>query len=190
MGRSYGRSASSPISTTRPSKPSARSVSAALAPARLAPTIMNVWSVAMWHFLLLSSGSDSGHALHRGCMNMQVRAWREDCRACQREELLARTCVLAQHAMHGRGNRLRSPGLDPPHGHAHVLGLDHDTDSLGGEVLLKPVRHLDRQTFLHLKVAGEQLDNAGQLRQAEDAFARQVADVGDSGERQHVVLAQ
>ena len=38
-GRSYGRSASSPTSTTRPSKPSERRVSAALAPASPAPTI-------------------------------------------------------------------------------------------------------------------------------------------------------
>ena len=41
-GRSYGRSGSSPSSTTRPSKPSSRRVWAALAPARPAPTMTNV----------------------------------------------------------------------------------------------------------------------------------------------------
>ena len=45
-GRSYGRSVSSPISTIRPAKPSARSVSAALAPASDAPTMTNVRSSA------------------------------------------------------------------------------------------------------------------------------------------------
>ena len=60
-----------------------------------------------------------------------------------------------------------------------MLSLDHDTDSLGGEVVLQPLRHLDGQAFLHLEVAGEQLDNAGQLGQAENPFARQVANVGD-----------
>src|SRR5215218_8481484 len=39
--------------TTRPSKPSARSVSAALAPARLAPTITNVWSCEWSRVMLL-----------------------------------------------------------------------------------------------------------------------------------------
>src|SRR5674476_490897 len=37
---------------------------------------------------------------------------------------------------------------------------------------------------------GAQRDNAGQLGPAEDALARKVADVGDPGERQHVVLAK
>ena len=45
-------------------------------------------------------------------------------------------------------------------------------------MLLQPVRHLDGQAFLHLEVASEQLDDAGQLGQAEDALARKVADVG------------
>src|SRR5580692_11717598 len=41
-GRSYGSSGSEPTSTISPSKPSARRVSAALAPARLAPAITKV----------------------------------------------------------------------------------------------------------------------------------------------------
>jgi len=40
-----------------------------------------------------------------------------------------------------------------------------------------------------VEVAGEQLDHPGQLGQAEDAVAGQVADVGHAGERQQVVAA-
>ena len=57
-------------------------------------------------------------------------------RAGQCEELLARAGVVAQNPMNGRGNRPRPLGLHPAHGHAHVLGLDYDADSPGGEVLL------------------------------------------------------
>jgi hypothetical protein len=71
-----------------------------------------------------------------------------------------------------------------------MFSLNHNTDSLGRKVLLQPVRHLDRQPFLHLEVAGEQLDNARQLGQAKNAFTGQLADVSDPGERQHVVLTQ
>jgi len=49
-GRSYGRSRSAPISSTRPSKPSVRSSSSAFAPARLAPTMMNVCSLTVSSF--------------------------------------------------------------------------------------------------------------------------------------------
>jgi hypothetical protein len=71
-----------------------------------------------------------------------------------------------------------------------VLGLDHHADSLGGKVLLQPVRDLNGKPLLHLEVPGEQLNHARQLGQTEDALTGQVADVSDPGERQHVVLAQ
>jgi hypothetical protein len=40
-----------------------------------------------------------------------------------------------------------------------------------------------------MPAAGEQFDHPGQLRQAQDAAGGQVADVGDAGEWQQVVLA-
>ena len=61
---------------------------------------------------------------------------------------------------------------------------------LGAQVILEPVGDLLGQPLLHLQVTREQLHHAGQLRQPENAFAGQVADVRDALERQHVVLAQ
>jgi len=59
-GRSYGRSVSSPISTTGPSNPFWRRVSAALAPARLAPTITYAASVFMFRSPLGQSAAEPG----------------------------------------------------------------------------------------------------------------------------------
>ena len=47
-----------------------------------------------------------------------------------------------------------------------------------------------RQPLLHLQVTREQIDDPRQLREADDPIARQVADVRDPVERQQVVLAQ
>ena len=54
---------------------------------------------------------------------------------------------------------------------------------------LEPVGDLLGQPLLDLRAAGEQLDHPGELGQAEDPLARQVADVRDAEEREHVVLA-
>ena len=51
------------------------------------------------------------------------------------------------------------------------------------------VADLFGQPFLGLRPGGEVLHQAGQLGQAEDPLARQVADVRDPGEGQQVVLA-
>jgi hypothetical protein len=45
------------------------------------------------------------------------------------------------------------------------------------------------QPFLHLRAGGKVPDDAGQLGQPEDPFARQIPDVRDAGEREQVVLA-
>jgi hypothetical protein len=71
-----------------------------------------------------------------------------------------------------------------------VLGLDHHADPLWRQVILQPVGDLLGQPLLHLQITGEQLDHPRQLGQPEDPIARQVADVRDALERQHVVLAQ
>jgi hypothetical protein len=71
-----------------------------------------------------------------------------------------------------------------------VLGFDHRADSLGRQVLLRRVGDLLGRALLNLQVSGEQADNAGQLRQPEDALPGQVTDVGDFVEGQYVVLAQ
>ncbi|GAA2794453.1 hypothetical protein GCM10010441_19650 [Kitasatospora paracochleata] len=62
-------------------------------------------------------------------------------------------------------------------------------EGFAAEVLLQPVGDLLGEPFLHLRAAGEVLDDPGELGQAEDPPSRQVADVGGADERQQVVLA-
>ena len=71
-----------------------------------------------------------------------------------------------------------------------MLRLEHDTDASRRELFLQPVRDLNGHPLLDLQPSCEELDDARQLRQPENAVARDVADVGDADERQHVVLAQ
>src|ERR1017187_5853197 len=64
------------MSTTRPSKPSVRSVSAALAPARLAPTMTNVWVEAMappWLVCVVDEGH--GSMMHLRSMHHEDNSW-------------------------------------------------------------------------------------------------------------------
>jgi hypothetical protein len=72
----------------------------------------------------------------------------------------------------------------------HRCSASTTTPTPRAQLLLQPADDLAGEPFLGLEVAGEQLDHPGQLGQAQDALARQVADVGDTPERQQVVLAQ
>jgi hypothetical protein len=71
-----------------------------------------------------------------------------------------------------------------------VLGLEHDADAARAQAVVEPVGDLLGQALLHLQVACEQLDHARQLGEADDPVARQVADVRDAVEREHVVHAE
>src|SRR5688572_24144445 len=130
--------------TTRPAKPSWRRVSAALAPARLAPTITMVW------ISLILQGSLSGRDTGQG------------------EELLPGAGVVTEQTVKRRGDGFRPHGPDTSHRHALVFCFEHHSHAFGGEVLLQPVGHLLGQALLDLEVAGEELDHPGQLRQPEE----------------------
>src|SRR5581483_11270849 len=93
------------------------------------------------------------------------------------EELLTGAGVVAQQAVDGGGDRARALGPDAAVRHAEVLGLDDDADALRLEILVQPVRDLLGQALLDLQVPAEELDDAGQLGQAEDALAGHVAHV-------------
>ena len=71
-----------------------------------------------------------------------------------------------------------------------MLGVEHDADALRREVIGPPAGDLGGQALLDLQAAGEQVDDAGELRQPQDALAGQVADVRDAVERQQVVLEE
>lgn len=71
-----------------------------------------------------------------------------------------------------------------------MLGLQDDPDALGCDVELEPVGDLLGESLLDLEVPGEQLDDAGELGEPEDATVGDVADMGNAVERQEMVLAQ
>src|SRR4051812_3859362 len=171
-GRSYGCSGSAPTSTTRPSYPSARSVSAALAPARPPPT----------------STTPSGPIMGFRPLGRWTR--RSPAGAGEGEELLPGAAVLPQHTAQGRGEGPRAGGADAAQRHAHVLGLDDHADAPRGQVVLQPVGDLLGEPLLHLQVVREQLDHPGELGQPENPAPRQVGHVRGAPEGQQVVLAQ
>ena len=53
---------------------------------------------------------------------------------------------------------------------------------------MQPAGDLRGESLLNLEIAGEQLDDADQLGQPQDALGGDVADVGDAVEGQQVVL--
>ena len=96
---------------------------------------------------------------------------------------------VAQCPEQGRGDGLGAEGPHAAQRHARVLGLKQHADAPRAQALGQAVGDLFGQPLLDLRPGREVLDQAGQLGQAEDALAGQVADVRDTGERQQVVLA-
>src|SRR5687768_14988826 len=101
----------------RPAKPTSRAASAALAPARLAPTMARVLEVIM-----VAPGCGPGR-----CGRSSSR------QPCEGEELGAGSGVLTKDPVERRGHGQAPRRLHPPEGHAEVLGLEHHTDALGAE---------------------------------------------------------
>ena len=73
--------------------------------------------------------------------------------------------------------------------HALVLGLDHHGDPARFQRLVDRRDDLAGQAFLGLEAAGEDVDDAGELREPNDFFTGIVGDMGLADERHHVVLA-
>src|SRR5580704_9835646 len=149
------------MSVILPSKPSSRRVSAALAPARLAPMMTNPRSSVMtipsrWRRSLLAG---------RGPWPASAAG------AGQGQEFGPGALVVAYRAVQGRGDRAGSRGAHAPQGHAQVLGFEHHADAPRTEVLVQPMRDLRRQPLLDLQPPGKVLDHPGELGQPEDARA-------------------
>ena len=58
---------------------------------------------------------------------------------------------------------VRSLLLDPSHGHAHVVGLDHDRNAPRFKCAIDGVRDLGCHVFLGLKAASKNINRAGDL---------------------------
>src|SRR3954452_9440708 len=109
----------------------------------------------------------------------------------ERHRLGAGGGVGAEAAAHRGGDGAGAGLLDPAHGHAEVLGLDHDDHAAGLEDLHEGVGDLGGQPLLHLGPLGVDVDQPGQLGQPGHlpALGRDVSDMGHARERHQVVLA-
>ena len=165
-GRSYGRSASAPIRTRRPSKPSSRRVSAALAPARLAPTITN----ALVGRHRVPPGSGLGAPRARGTPV-----------GCG---------IVADEPVKGRRRGAASRASGRRAGTCTVLGLDHDADALRIEVLVDPAGDLASSAAPAPEGAGRTARRPGRASTGQGSGPGEIADMGDAVEGQEVVLAE
>lgn len=80
--------------------------------------------------------------------------------------------------------------LDSPHLSAEMRRLEMHGDAAGRDQLHERVGDLLAEAFLHGEPACEQPDEAGQLGDADDLVAGDVADVRCAVERQRVMLAE
>lgn len=69
-----------------------------------------------------------------------------------------------------------------------MFGFDDDKHTEWVQSLLKTVRHLGRQSLLHLGTTGEPVNESCELRQPGHPPSRQVGDMSLSMERDEVVL--
>lgn len=105
------------------------------------------------------------------------------------EELVAGGDGVVEAAEHGGRDHPRALFFDAAHDHAQVAGFDDDADALGFEGVHQRPGDLVRQAFLHLEAAGEDVGQPGELADADNPSAGDVADVADAEERQQVVFA-
>ena len=107
------------------------------------------------------------------------------------EDFLAGGGILAEEAAHGRSHGGGSGFFDAPHGHAEVLGFEHDGGTARVELLGDGIGDLGGEPLLDLGPFGVAINEAGELGEAGDVAValREIGDVGFSEERDKVVLA-
>src|SRR6185295_14799597 len=93
-------------------------------------------------------------------------------------------------AEHRAGHHFGVLLLDSAHSHAQVLGLEHDSDPKSVEFLHHSGGDLRGHALLHLQTPGVDLDQARQLREADDVVLGDIGDLRLPEERQQVVLTE
>ena len=78
--------------------------------------------------------------------------------------------------------------FDAAHHHAEVGAAHDDADALGAGDVLDGMGDLFGEALLDLEAAGEAIDDAGDLAEADDVAVGDVADVATSVEGQEMVL--
>ena len=68
-------------------------------------------------------------------------------------------------------------------------GLDHDRDAERLEYAIEARCNLRRHLFLNLHALGVDVDQTGQLGNADNTLARQIADVNAADDRRDMMLA-
>jgi hypothetical protein len=108
----------------------------------------------------------------------------------QGKKLSAAALVVTKLPVQGRRDGSGSLRSHSPQRHAHVVCFEDHPNPFRLELLIQPTDHLHGEALLGLKVTGKPVDNPGQLRQADDAFCGQIADVRHAVKWQEMVLAQ
>lgn len=80
--------------------------------------------------------------------------------------------------------------LHAAHRHAKVARLGDDHHAFGLEWPHQRIGDLLREALLELKAARQEIDQARDLRESDDAAPRQVADVHRAVERKEMMLAE
>lgn len=79
--------------------------------------------------------------------------------------------------------------MHPTQCHAGVFSGNEHADPARMQLLLEPVGDLLGQPLLDLRTAREVLDDPGQFGEPQDPLTGQVSNVGDTGEREQMMLA-
>ncbi len=106
------------------------------------------------------------------------------------EELGAAALVVPKLSTQGGRDGAGCFSTYPSQGHARVVRIDDHAHTFRSEMLVQPTSHLHGQALLGLKISRKLIDNPGQLRKADDAVGRHVADMGYPVEWQEVMFAQ
>ena len=106
------------------------------------------------------------------------------------EELRPGSRVVLEDAEHRARDRDRVLFLDAAHRHAQVRSLHDDADAERPDLVAQRLGDLAGQALLHLQAAREDLDQARDFAEPDDAALRYVSDVTFSEKRQQVMLAE
>ena len=111
------------------------------------------------------------------------RAQGRDSEIQPNQELLPRSRIVAEAAKHTACHHFDAVLVHAAGGYAGVRRLYHDGHSLRLQHRFDDVGDLRSQALLNLKALRIGVDDAGQLRNADDASPRQVADMREADDR-------
>ncbi len=97
--------------------------------------------------------------------------------------------IVPKRAEHSACHQIRAGLVHAASRHAEVFGLEHHGNAFRIQDFLNRVGDLGRHLFLNLEALGVSIDNPRELRDADDAAARNIGDPGAADDRRHVMFA-